>query len=62
MTNLDKIREIDSDGLAYFLTDVAKGFKPWCKDEDCEREYSDADCVDCCEKWLWEEVDEDAFS
>ena len=56
-TNLEKIRSLDSDGLAYFLTDVQSDDLPWCKDSEC----CDGDCFKCCEKWLYKEANNDDF-
>ena len=53
VTNADKIRQMDDEELSSFLNNQLY-WPVWC-DDNCQ-----AECHDCCLKWLKEEVKENA--
>ena len=67
MTNAERIRSMNDEGLAKFFTDAVTDWWPWCDqdaptDEDCnclkwgmDREDG---CEKCCKVWLQKEFDE----
>ena len=50
MTNADRIRADNDDGLKETIHAFSLGFKPWC-DFHCENEGDDG-CDKCIENWL----------
>ena len=65
MNNFEKIQNLDSDGMVYFLEKVLAGAIEF--DKECMEWFhcsSCSSCVrvgECIEQWLWSEVDNNAF-
>ena len=58
MTNLEKLREIDSDGMAYFMEKLLDDYLEM--DKNCNRLEGCKGCLnrsECIDNWLWKEAD-----
>ena len=61
MTNLEKIRSLDSDELARFLVCVNNNDGYFCIRKGKRPCFACLDCNECVEKWLNEEVNPNDF-
>lgn len=56
VTNLEKIKSLDCDGMACFLEEITsdEDDAPWCVLGPCPFES----CTECCKKWLYDEAEQ----